>query len=683
MPLLALFAGLLATAGAAWHLERSYAARERERFARGAIQAGAAITQELRACLAMLDATTGLFIASEFVSDVEFRRFVDQLNLSGQYPGVATISYVEWRAGRQAAGLRRWDNAIDPEALLLTYTEPAGPMNDPLEIDAVRIALARAIDRGVPASVPMPQLRQGGHKAPDLCLIVPLYDGARTPPTEAERRATIRGFILARLRCEAFFEAALADVEAPPEFSLWDASDRPRGRRIHQSAGFRNADTAGLSRLETLEPGGLLWKANFQPGEAFFRANAGNVTGIVVGSGLIITGLLFWLARSQTLAADRAEADAAALRASQSDLAESEARKSAILESALDAIITMDHHGRVIEWNATAERMFGRTRHEAVGAALAELIIVEPQREACRAAVRRYAESAASGAPVGRRFETEALRADGSSFPVEVSISRIGVHRPPRFTGFIRDITERARADRQRRLMTRELDHRVKNNLFAVMAILTESARRTDSVPALVESVSGRLHALARLHELLANHAWESADLRDLLNVTLAPYREGAGRDADGAPERVELDGPSVILPARVASTLCIALHELATNAAKYGSLSNGQGRVRIAWRTERGERGAERLILTWRESGGPPVAAPGRRGFGSELIEGGVRYETGGECRIRFEPGGVVCDIVAPLTGAARHEPNESSDRAREDAQLGAGPAGHVRDGA
>jgi PAS domain S-box-containing protein len=200
------------------------------------------------------------------------------------------------------------------------------------------------------------------------------------------------------------------------------------------------------------------------------------------------------------------------------------------------------------------------------------------------------------------------------------------------------DITERKRAEEQRVLLVHELNHRVKNTLATVQAIAVQSLRGTGSPEAARDTFTARLMALAAAHDVLTRESWEGADLVDVAAGAVEPHRV-AGSD------RFELSGPSVRLTPSMALSIAMALHELATNAAKYGALSNESGRITLAWRVD----GAT-LRLEWREHGGPPVTAPTRRGFGTRLIERGLSAELGGEVRLAFEPDGVVCTMVAPL---------------------------------
>ncbi|OHB31332.1 MAG: hypothetical protein A2790_02105 [Phenylobacterium sp. RIFCSPHIGHO2_01_FULL_69_31] len=201
------------------------------------------------------------------------------------------------------------------------------------------------------------------------------------------------------------------------------------------------------------------------------------------------------------------------------------------------------------------------------------------------------------------------------------------------------DIDERKRAEERRTLLINELNHRVKNTLASVQSIARQTLRSAHTPEEMVEIFTGRLMALASAHDVLTRENWEGAGLRKIVEVALAPF--------DAA--RVLRGGPDVRLDARAALALGMALHELATNASKYGALSNEAGQVRVSWEIRAGGP-ASVLALEWREEGGPPVVPPKRRGFGSRLLTQGVRSELGGSADVEFAPGGVVCRITAPL---------------------------------
>jgi two-component sensor histidine kinase len=204
------------------------------------------------------------------------------------------------------------------------------------------------------------------------------------------------------------------------------------------------------------------------------------------------------------------------------------------------------------------------------------------------------------------------------------------------------DITERKRADDHRQLMLQELNHRVKNTLATVQSIAMQTLRNTRDTTLAREQFDSRLMALSKAHDVLTQASWEGAPLRQIIEEAIAPYT---------TPGRANFDikGPNVWLTPKHAVALALALHELGTNAVKYGALSIEEGRVRIEWSVS-GVDGARELRLSWTETDGPPVSPPMRRGFGSRLVEHGLGQDLGGEARIEFAPTGVTCSITAPI---------------------------------
>ncbi len=214
--------------------------------------------------------------------------------------------------------------------------------------------------------------------------------------------------------------------------------------------------------------------------------------------------------------------------------------------------------------------------------------------------------------------------------------------QPLRVVGATVDITERKRAELHLRLMVNELNHRVKNTLATIQAIAAQTFHAARSLPQAQEAFSARIMALAEAHDILTRENWEGAEMEDVLDRL---------RNLHGGRGCFVFSGPPVWLSPRMALSLSMALHELATNAVKYGALSTPDGQVRIEWTVTPGQDGA-RLALIWTESGGPPVTVPTRRGFGSRLIERGLTAELAGEARIDFAPAGVICRIEAGLAG-------------------------------
>lgn len=211
------------------------------------------------------------------------------------------------------------------------------------------------------------------------------------------------------------------------------------------------------------------------------------------------------------------------------------------------------------------------------------------------------------------------------------------------------DITERKRAEETQRLLIDELNHRVKNTLATVQAMAEQTLLKSRDPAHFVDSFRGRLQALSRAHNLLTERNWTGVDLEQLIREQLLVSGE--------QDERITCSGPQLRLQPRAAVHLGLALHELGTNARKHGALKVPEGRLNVSWRVT-GQRGEQALELDWVESGGPAVGPPAVQGFGTLLIERGLKHSLGGEARMVFAPTGVMCDLRLPLP-----EPGDSAD--------------------
>ena len=226
--------------------------------------------------------------------------------------------------------------------------------------------------------------------------------------------------------------------------------------------------------------------------------------------------------------------------------------------------------------------------------------------------------------------------------------------RPERLLSVSRDISQAKLAEAQARLLGEELQHRVKNTMAMVQAIVRQTLRTASTPSAAQEAIEQRLAAMTRAQAMLTGGSWTSSGLRDIVDASLDLHDDRAGR--------FRVEGPAIRLNAEAAMSLALMLHELATNAAKYGSLSTPGGLVTIGWSVEP-EAGPNdsslRLVLTWREQGGPPVVPPTERGFGSRLIEQGLASSLRGKAVIRFPPEGVVCELSGRIdTSCEPHSP-------------------------
>ncbi len=272
-----------------------------------------------------------------------------------------------------------------------------------------------------------------------------------------------------------------------------------------------------------------------------------------------------------------------------------------------------------------------------------------------------YADIKAAVHPDDRARRDEALRAaleETDDYRVEYRIhTPVGDERwlavrgqvfrradgtPLELVGVSQDITDRKRAEEHRALLANELSHRVKNMLATLQAIVSQTLRNAGTLDEANTTLAARIQSMDAANDLLVNERWESAALRDLIGRALAPFRS---KDE----ERIRFDGPDVRVPPRLAVGLALALHELATNAAKYGSLSTSDGHVEISWRIADGHK-PDRLHFRWEEIGGPPVTAPTRLGFGSKLIERVLASEIDGTVELDYRPTGVVFTAAALL---------------------------------
>jgi PAS domain S-box-containing protein len=331
-----------------------------------------------------------------------------------------------------------------------------------------------------------------------------------------------------------------------------------------------------------------------------------------------------------------------ALEQSRLHAREQEQRLAATYEHAAIGITEASPDGRIIRVNEAICAITGYSREYLLTSRLFDNSHpddIEPDREA----FRKQAAGDLEFYSIEKRF----VRRDGRVIWVSVHSSpvRDAAGRLLYLVRVVQDVTERKAAEQRQRLLIDELNHRVKNTLATVQSLASQTVRSAPTPAAFRESFEGRLLALSKAHDQLTMHHWESAELRALLTAGFAPYGVG--------PERVVLRGEDLVLRPRAVLTLAMAFHELITNAAKYGALSTPAGRIEIRWEPMDGERAM--LHIEWREAGGPPVAEPAQRGFGSRLIEGGIAAELGGRARLIFAPEGLRCEIDIPLETVRR----------------------------
>ncbi|MBY5460457.1 PAS domain S-box protein [Rhizobium leguminosarum] len=311
-------------------------------------------------------------------------------------------------------------------------------------------------------------------------------------------------------------------------------------------------------------------------------------------------------------------------------------RLASIISSSEDAILGIDLAMMVTDWNNGAEKLYGYSSSEILGRSVTVLIPDDRVDEEARIIARIKA---------GERIEThETIRRHKSGKLLDVSLTVSPIYGADgRIVGaskIARDITARKEAERVQEVLTGELNHRVKNILATVAAIARQTFAGAQDLDAGRAAFDARLQSLARAHDLLTHGNWEAASLRRVVSEALSAY----------PTDRLDIDGPEISVSPKAVVAIALIVHELATNAAKYGALSAEAGKVSVSWKLE--GQPDRYLILLWSESGGPSVARPSRRGFGSRLIDAMSSGQLKGRAELAYDEGGLRCLISAPLDG-------------------------------
>jgi PAS domain S-box-containing protein len=341
-----------------------------------------------------------------------------------------------------------------------------------------------------------------------------------------------------------------------------------------------------------------------------------------------------------TLSRVRSEA-AKAIRASEEALRRRTTQFETLLNEAPLGVYLVDADFKIQAINPTALPVFGDIP-DLVGRDFGEVIRILWPEDYADEVVRLFRHTLGTGEPHVTPEHIEERRDRKVREYYEWRINRIPL--PEGRYGvvcYFRDISAYVRARQQRELLINELNHRVKNTLATVQSIAAQTLKGT-TVPATVkDAFESRLLSMAGAHDVLTQQNWEGADLRNIVEKALSPFM---------APTRkFDVDGPNIKLLPKSALAVAMAIHELATNAAKYGAMSNASGCISVHWTVV--ERDEQHLQLVWTETGGPKVAAPSNKGFGSRLIERGLAGQLGGEALIDYRETGVVCRIMAPLS--------------------------------
>ena len=378
---------------------------------------------------------------------------------------------------------------------------------------------------------------------------------------------------------------------------------------------------AGTVEEMILTPSGTRY---FVSNKAPFRDAAGNVTG------------LLGTARDVT---ERKRAEEA--------LRESEERFRGIFLNAGTGIAITDLRGQFQSCNPAFSAMLGYSGEELLALDFQNLVHPEDREENVAVAALLRAQEISSFELFNRY-----IRRDGESLWVHkrVSLLRDAAGKPTHHVALVTDMSERKRHEEQVELLMREVNHRAKNMLALVQAIARQTVAATPDD--FIGRFEERVRALAASQDLLVKNEWKGVDLRELIQSQLAHFKDLVGT-------RIELRGPSLLISASAAQTIGMALHELATNAGKYGALSSCTGRVEVAWSLERADGGEEHFVVGWRESGGPHVTAPAQTGFGSTVISRMAKMSLDARVGLEFAPAGLIWRLQCPsdkvLEGSGR----------------------------
>lgn len=598
-------------------------------------------------------ATRALFDASEFVTREEFARFVTPL-LADQ-TGVRALEWIprvrasEIESYVRAAkddgyefrlrpiGVSRPAEAGTPtEHYPVFYVEPhdsnSVAFGIDLASDPVRLeALERARDTGLAAATDPIQLVQDRATNTNLLVFAPYYEGADGDPDVAQRREALAGLVL------GVFSLPELLSDAIPMDDSGDIAVTLFYEGVMLTAGpctddgsqqLRSARAVSLEKSEIIELGGRRLEMRLAPTAGFLaaRGTAWPPIALLAGIGLTILGAGYLFANMR----------AAEVRAA---LEQSEERYRTLVEHAPEGILLLSvERAGFVDVNENACRMFRRSRAEMLQSSLIDISApIQPNGQPIAEAARTYLQRAVDGdTPVFMWLHRDA---DGNEFPCEVRLVLLPTRDDTLIRGSITDVTERVRSEERQTLMMRELDHRVKNNLATVLSLTEQSAANAQSAEELRTALVGRIHAIANLHRALARNQWGGIAISEVFGVTIAAYNGGERTD------RVRLAGPAVIVPPDTSAALCMVVHELATNAVKYGALLAATGQVDILWREEEGG-----IRVEWTESGGPPVSEPGGSGYGTRLIRGLIEHELGGSVEIVFAPEGFRCTFFVPV---------------------------------
>lgn len=589
----------------------------------------------------------------------------------------------------------------------IVHLEPLDPRNaaalgyDMFSEPTRRAAMEQARDTGSPTASGRVHLVQetAVDQQAGFLIYVPVYRGGTVPATVEQRRQQLLGFVYSPFRADDLMRGIFGSSPRPRlNLELYDGELTEQNLLHRSEAQMPTMDEARYMDVQTLQVAGRTWGMRYETRPEFEFSSGKDLIPYLLIGGLLMSSLLAGLTAAQSRA--RMQADHAAARA------QGVARKLDVLNKAAARLSgELDAERLLQEITDTGcalsgadggvffQQVSGAPGRQYAPAALsgtraAALVALGlPHQTDCFATMLRTGSICSGDLTTDVRFTEEAgwitaargtsqvrsylavpvtsragimvgvmcfghADADVFSREAERSIialaghAAIAIDNARLFQASQEEIAARKQIEEHQKFLLDELNHRVKNTLATVQSIAAHTLRSSPEPAAFRRSFEARLLALSEAHNLLSQGNWRGVTIEDLVRRELAPH----GLED---PQRIDIEGDRVWVPPSVAVPLGMALHELATNAARHGAFKSPEGRLQVRWSATPTAAGVC-LRFTWQESGGPPVVKPRERGFGARLIERGLRHDLQGRATLHFEPGGLRCEIEATVPARA-----------------------------
>lgn len=654
IPALFVFVGFsLATIAGTTLVHLGRQAQRNAQFEQTVTQAYGSINNIMNKYATLLEAGRAFAQSARNLDATTFREFTRSLSLREKYPGFQELGYAERidfkgiadfeeaMRTKGAANYRISTSSTSGDVYPIKFLEPEDAANlralgFDMFADAVRrAAMIRARDSaGVSATAAL-TLRQDSHEtaSPGFLMYVPVYGRDLPQDDELARRNAIQGFMYGAFRTQDLF-ASLQGLFKDLGI-LVEVTDPGAGSDgVVFASGVMTLPGNSVSKPYSFA--GHTWNITYAPAQqSRYWLSVSNIELLLVPiSGMLAAVLLSWFVYRE----NRASREALAASLAREEAEVSLRVQTQLIEVAREPILVLDGDGRVLTWNVGCEELYKYSREEAIGKRSFELLktVFPMARE------KFWEQLLKEG-----RASTELTHFTKDGHPVFVE-ARMETFSTPAGLRILKsdwDIGDRKQAERQQNLLVRELTHRVKNLLAVVQSIVNNTIPAKPETDRMKRVLVARLHALARAQDIVTRANEQGADLLETIRSQF-----------EGLDERINIEGVSVAANASFVQMLALVIHELATNASKHGALSTPDGRVDIGLAVLQDTDGEDVLLLTWRESGGPPVSPPIGRGFGSRLIMTALPGKRGQRPQVEFAPDGLSYSATVPMSAVRPH---------------------------